>query len=117
MEVSGSLKAGFYGAPNTWINGSVTLATPVTGALVIAGRRAPRRVSQFLEGRGVPARDLNVELNILAAVDRELFDRLALTATLADLDARITGLSTARRARWTRSTSLVSMCWLRGWTP
>ncbi|WP_420104568.1 right-handed parallel beta-helix repeat-containing protein [Bosea sp. (in: a-proteobacteria)] len=72
---SGTLVPGFYGAPNTWVNGSVMLAGQATGSLVITGDRAPRRQSQFKEGRGVPARDLNAELNTLTAVDRELYLR------------------------------------------
>lgn len=67
---------GFWGAPNTWINGNVNLSAPVTGTLVIKGKRRPRRVGQFAEGRGVPARDINTDLNILTAVARELFDNI-----------------------------------------
>ncbi len=69
-------EAGFYGAPNTYVNGEITFLSPITGALVIEGRRSPRRQSQFAEGRGVPARDLNAEFNILTAMAREMFDRL-----------------------------------------
>lgn len=68
---SGTLESGFYGAPNTWVDGSITFAAPITGALVIEGLRAPRRPGQFAEGRGVPARDLNVEFNRLTAVAQE----------------------------------------------
>lgn len=69
---SGETESGFYGAPNTWINCSVTLPAPVTGELVIDGLRQPRRQSQYAEGRGVPARDHNTELNILTAGQQEL---------------------------------------------
>ena len=68
----GTLESGFLGTPNTWINGEVTFDDPITGALVIKGLRAPRRVAQFQEGKGVPARDINAALNTLTAVDQEL---------------------------------------------
>jgi len=69
---SGTIEAGFYGDPNTWINGDVTLSAPVTGSLRIDGKRMPRRVAQFQEGQGIPARDMNAALNTLTAVDQEL---------------------------------------------
>lgn len=69
---TGTLESGFLGAPNTWVDGSITFDAPITGALVIKGRRAPRRQSQYAEGRGVPARDHNTEINLLTAVDQEL---------------------------------------------
>lgn len=64
-------ESGFYGNPSTWVDGAVTLTAPATGVLVIAGRRPPRRVTQQQEGRGLPARDMNVELNIVTAVQQE----------------------------------------------
>lgn len=74
---SGDLESGFYGAPNTWVNGSILFSAPISGDLVITGRRSPRRSSesQYQEGRGVPARDLNFEFNLLSALARELYDR------------------------------------------
>lgn len=69
---TGALDGGFYGQPNTWVNGSISFAAPQTGDLVIYGLRAPRRQIAFQEGRGVPARDLNAELDTLTAVDQEL---------------------------------------------
>jgi len=63
-------------APNTWINCAITFAAPVTGTLVIGGRRAPRRQSEYQEGKGVGARDFNAELSLLTAVDRELDQRI-----------------------------------------
>lgn len=72
---SGTLVTGAFGQPNAYTNGSVTFASAITGALVIRGRRAPRRTNQFLEGVGVPARDMNAALNEIAAVQRETFDR------------------------------------------
>jgi hypothetical protein len=69
---SATTESGFYGAPNTWDDGRITLPAPVTGELVIKGLRQPRRQSQFAEGRGIPARDHNTELNILTALAQEL---------------------------------------------
>lgn len=69
---SATVNGGFYGEPNTWINGSIMLPAPVTGELVILGRRAPRRQAQYAEGRGIPARDHNTELNTLTAIAQEL---------------------------------------------
>ncbi len=68
---SGVLESGFYGAPNTY-TGSISFATPITGALVIKGKRAPRRQAQYGEGRGIPAKDHNAEYNVLTATDQEL---------------------------------------------
>lgn len=68
---TGVLESGFYGAPNTY-TGSISFAAPITGVLVIKGKRAPRRQAQFAEGRGIPARDHNTEYNLLTAVDQEL---------------------------------------------
>jgi hypothetical protein len=73
---TGTIESGFYGAPNTWINGSISTAAPITGSLIIEGNRAPRRESQFAEGRGIPARDSNTELNTLTAIAREQWQRL-----------------------------------------
>lgn len=69
---TGTLESGFYGEPNTWVDGTVQLAGQVSGELVILGVRSPRRQNQYAEGRGVPARDLNASLNELTAVDQEL---------------------------------------------
>lgn len=79
---------GFWGAPNAFL-GSITFAGPITGALVIEGRRSPRRTSQYAEGRGIPARDQNTEWNILTAIARELFQRLKRTLTAPASDAPI----------------------------
>lgn len=73
---------GFYGAPNTY-QLTLTFDVAITGALVIEGRRAPRRISQFSEGRGIPSRDHNTALNELTAIAREFFQRLR------DLDSRL----------------------------
>lgn len=94
---AGTQVSGFYGAPNTWVDGSVTFAGPISGELRIDGDRAPRRVSNYEEGRGIPARDQNVEWNILTAIAREIRLRCrrlegrvtALTAELAGYLATI----------------------------
>ncbi|HZH50256.1 MAG TPA: hypothetical protein VEZ16_00090 [Microvirga sp.] len=65
---------GFYGAPNTWTGGTITFAAPISGKLRIRGWRAPRRVANYQEGRGIPARDQNTEWNILTAGLREIWD-------------------------------------------
>lgn len=62
---------GFYGAPSTWVNGSVTLGSAVTGTLVIASTMPVEREGQFAEGRGTPARDLNHDFNKAAAFVQE----------------------------------------------
>lgn len=46
-----------------------------TGAVQIIGARRPRRVSQFSEGAGVPARALNEALTDIVAQNRENWDR------------------------------------------
>jgi hypothetical protein len=69
---SGTLAAGFYGAPNTWINGTITLAVPVSGTITITSTITPSRESQYADGRGVPARDQNFEWNKLTAIAQEL---------------------------------------------
>lgn len=79
---------GFWGAPNTW-TGTISFAVPVSGTLVIEGARAPRRVSQYAEGRGIPARDANTELNMLWAVLRELYQGIKRTLRAPASDAPI----------------------------
>lgn len=90
---TGEMVPDFYGSAACWVNGMVTFDAPVTGALVIAGRRRPRRVDQFAEGRGVPARDHNLELNRLTAAQREIFDRVEeVAAVTADIVPEVTAL-------------------------
>ena len=84
----------FYGSPGCWVNGTITFDAPITGALRIAGRRRPRRVDQFAEGRGVPARDHNLELNRLTATQREIFDRVEdIAAATSDIIPAVTALA------------------------
>ena len=84
----------FYGSPGCWVNGTITFDAPITGALRIAGRRRPRRVDQFAEGRGVPARDHNLELNRLTATQREIFDRVEdIAAATSDIIPAVTALT------------------------
>lgn len=45
----------------------------------IVGHRRPRRQEQFIEGRGVPAQDLNPAVDRLVASNRELYDRVERT--------------------------------------
>src|SRR5215472_1174529 len=53
----------------------LTFNNPQTGAVQIVGARRPRQTSQFSENRGVTARDLNVRLTDITAIERELWDR------------------------------------------
>jgi hypothetical protein len=46
-----------------------------TGTVQIVGARRPRRISQFQENQGVPARDLNLALTDLVAQNRENWDK------------------------------------------
>lgn len=48
-----------------------------TGTLVIRGAQRPRRLTEFSESRGVPARDHNLALNALSAQLRENWDDVA----------------------------------------
>jgi hypothetical protein len=79
---------GFWGAPNAF-TATLTFSAPVSGTLVIEGRRAPRRTSQYAEGRGIPARDQNTEWNILTAITRELYQRVRRTLIAPVSDAPI----------------------------
>src|SRR5262252_7819674 len=45
--------------PRPITNAVLTFAAPQTGTVTIIGARRPRRLTQFQEGRGVTARDLN----------------------------------------------------------
>lgn len=47
-----------------------------TGQVTIVGAQRPRRLSEFSEARGVPARDHNQVLNTLFAEGREAWDKL-----------------------------------------
>lgn len=58
------------------VDGQITLAAPATGTVIILGARRPRRLIQLQEGRGVPARDQNVEFSDVTAMMREVWDRL-----------------------------------------
>ena len=53
----------------------LTFNNAQTGTVQIVGARRPRRVSQFQEGRGVAARDLNQVLTDMIAQNRETWDK------------------------------------------
>lgn len=57
-------------------NAVLTFTNAQTGTVQIVGARRPRRTSQFLENRGVAARDLNQVLTDLVAQNRETWDKL-----------------------------------------
>lgn len=56
-------------------DGLLTLTVARTGTLQIVGAQRPRRLSQFTEGRGVAARDLNQAFTSALAIMRETWDR------------------------------------------
>jgi hypothetical protein len=60
--------------PRPISDGQIMLATAGTGTLVIIGARRPRRITQFAENQGVPARDLNQVLTDIFADQREAWD-------------------------------------------
>jgi hypothetical protein len=55
-------------------DGSITLTVAGTGPLIIIGARRPRRLNQFNENQGVPARDFNQVLTDIFADQREAWD-------------------------------------------
>jgi len=73
----GSLSAdGFYTAA------AVIFDVGIAGQLHIVGARAPRRLTQYQEGRGVPATEANKDQNLVMATLRELYDRSRRTLTV-----------------------------------
>lgn len=55
-------------------NAVLTFNSAQTGTVQIIGARDPRRVSQYTEGRGVAARDLNRDITDVVAMLRENWD-------------------------------------------
>jgi hypothetical protein len=53
----------------------LTFNTAQTGTVQIVGARRPRRTSQFQEGAGVPARNLNQVVTDITATLREMWDK------------------------------------------
>lgn len=60
--------------PQPITNGILTFNSAQTGTVQIVGARRPRRVTQFQEGRGVAARDLNEAFTDIVAQNRENWD-------------------------------------------
>lgn len=54
----------------------ITFNSVQTGTVQIVGARKPRRVSQYSESRGVPARNLNQDLTDIIAQNRETWDKI-----------------------------------------
>lgn len=54
----------------------LTFNAAQTGTVQIVGARRPRRATQFQEGRGVAARDLNLALTDVVAQNRETWDKI-----------------------------------------
>jgi hypothetical protein len=65
--------------PRPITNAQITFNAATTGTVQIVGARRPRRLSQFTEGRGVAARDLNQTITDLVAQNRERWDQLGRT--------------------------------------
>ncbi|HEV2159568.1 hypothetical protein [Bradyrhizobium sp.] len=57
-------------------NAVLTFNNSQTGTVQIVGARRPRRVSQFSEGAGVSARDLNQALSDIVTQNRETWDKI-----------------------------------------
>jgi hypothetical protein len=53
----------------------LTFTNAQTGTVQIVGARRPRRVSQFSENAGVPARNINQTVTDIIATQRELWDK------------------------------------------
>lgn len=66
----GTLIDGFYSSA------TVTLDTAVENVDVeIVGARRPYRTTQYQEGRGIPASELNADMNRISLMLREIYDR------------------------------------------
>lgn len=61
--------------PRPITNAVLTFNTAQTASIIIVGNQRPRRLSQFSENRGVPARDLNQAITTDIAALRELWDK------------------------------------------
>lgn len=57
-------------------DGLLTFNSAQTGTVTILGAQRPRRLSEFAENRGVPARDHNQVLNTAFAELREMWDKV-----------------------------------------
>ncbi|WP_213775431.1 hypothetical protein [Bradyrhizobium sp. dw_78] len=62
--------------PRPITNAVLTFTNVQTGTVQIVGARRPRRVSQFNENTGVPARNLNQVLTDIVAMLREVWDKI-----------------------------------------
>lgn len=60
--------------PRPITDGVLTFTNAQTATVQIVGARRPRRLSQFTEGRGVAARDLNQAVTDIIAQNRETWD-------------------------------------------
>jgi hypothetical protein len=73
----------------------LTFNSAQTGTVVIIGARRPRRTSQFTEGRGVTARDLNQILSDLTAQSRESWDFRARVVNTPVTNSQLAGAAAA----------------------
>lgn len=67
--------------PRPITDATITLAVATTGTLTIIGAQRPRRLTEFAEGAGVAARDLNQIFNTVFAELREGWDKLLTTTS------------------------------------
>jgi hypothetical protein len=75
--------------PRPITDGVLTFTAAQTGTIQIVGARRPRRLSQFSENRGVPARDLNQAVTDLVAENREQWDALIRTMMAPPGDTQV----------------------------
>jgi hypothetical protein len=61
--------------PRPITDGSISFNNAQTGTVQIVGARRPRRLTQFTESTGIPARDQNQTLTDIIADQRETWDR------------------------------------------
>jgi hypothetical protein len=61
--------------PRPITNAVLTFNAVQTGTVQIVGAERPRQLTQFTEGRGVAARDLNQRMTETTTVERELWDK------------------------------------------
>jgi hypothetical protein len=61
--------------PRPITDGTISFTNAQSGTVQIVGARRPRRLTQFTENTGVPARDMNQALTDIVADGREMWDR------------------------------------------
>lgn len=74
-SLSTSVAGGFATAPRPITDAVLTFNNAQTGTVIIVGAQRPRRLTEYQEGQGVPARAQNQALNTLTSIERELWDK------------------------------------------